>query len=587
MRQLFLSLLLAGFPAIAGSHVQQTDTSPAWVERSNANAQVLLEVLARFNPEAAARLGVEGLDEEVADLKEGVTERTNAALEEAVRDLSARLEKETEEPVRQDLEILINSAKDNIRGNELSDKYLLPYFNVPQIVFGGLRALLDEQVPAERRSSALVRLKRYTGMEKGFTPIVTLAMERTRERLTVPGLLGPSRAELEKNLENIPFFESGIEKLFAQYKISGYENACEELKQQFASYAGFVRTEILPRAREDFRLPHELYADNLHQYGVDIPPDSLARMARAAFTEIQQEMQKQAEIVARTDGWTAKDYRDVIRRLKKNQLVGDAILPFYKKRIRDIEAIIRRENLVTLPAREMRIRIASEAETAQQPAPHMRPPRLIGNTGEMGEFVLPLNIPAADSSKTLQYDDFTFAAASWTLTAHEGRPGHEMQFSSIIEKGVSTARAIFAFNSVNVEGWGLYSEAILLPYLPPEGKLISLQHRLLRAARAFIDPDLQRGTLSIEEASHILKDDVVLSDAMTNQELERYTFRAPGQATSYYYGFTRLMALRQEVEHKLGKEFNQRRFHDFILAQGLLPPNLVRGAVLHEFGLTR
>jgi uncharacterized protein (DUF885 family) len=133
----------------------------------------------------------------------------------------------------------------------------------------------------------------------------------------------------------------------------------------------------------------------------------------------------------------------------------------------------------------------------------------------------------------------------------------------------------------------LYSEAILLPFLPAEGKLISLQHRLLRAARAFIDPELQAGTLSVEEASHLLKDDVVVSDAMTNQEIERYTFRAPGQATSYYYGFSRLMDLRREVEHTLGNEFDQRRFHDFILAQGLLPPNLVRGAVLHEFGLMR
>jgi Bacterial protein of unknown function (DUF885) len=587
MRSQLFFLLLAVIPVFAGNNSGAPDTPPAWVERSNNNAQVLLEVLARFNPEVAARLGVEGLDEEVADLRRGITERTDSALQEAVRTLSARLEREAEEPVRQDLEILINSANDNIRGNRLSEKYLLPYFNISQIVFGGLRALLDEQIPAKRRASALVRLKRYTGLEKGFSPIGTLAMDRTRERLKTPDLLGPSRAEVEKDLENIPFFESGIGKLFEQYKITGYEEAYEELKRQFTSYAEFVRTEVLPRAREDFRLPEELYAENLRQYGVDIPPDSLARMARAAFADIQRQMQELAEIVARNKGWKEKDYRDVIRRLKQDQLVGDAILPFYRKRVHEIEDIIRRENLVTLPEREMRIRIASEAESAQQPAPHMRPPRLIGNTGEMGEFVLPLNIPAADSAKSLRYDDFTFAAASWTLTAHEGRPGHEMQFSSIIEKGVSAARAIFAFNSVNVEGWGLYSEAILLPFLPPEGKLISLQHRLLRAARAFIDPGLQAGTLSVEEASRILREDGVLSEAMTNQEIERYTFRAPGQATSYYYGFTRLMELRHDVENQLGKRFDQRRFHDFVLAQGLLPPNLVRRAVLHEFGLSR
>ena len=79
----------------------------------------------------------------------------------------------------------------------------------------------------------------------------------------------------------------------------------------------------------------------------------------------------------------------------------------------------------------------------------------------MGEFVLPLNIPAPPGGTgTLKYDDFTFAAAGWTLTAHEGRPGHEMQFASIIERGVSTTRVLFAFNSTNVEGWGLYAEQL-------------------------------------------------------------------------------------------------------------------------------
>jgi uncharacterized protein (DUF885 family) len=33
----------------------------------------------------------------------------------------------------------------------------------------------------------------------------------------------------------------------------------------------------------------------------------------------------------------------------------------------------------------------------------------------------------------------------------------------------------------------------------------------------------------------------------------------------------------------LGSKFNQKNFHDFILSQGLLPPDLMRKAVLEEF----
>ncbi len=43
-------------------------------------------------------------------------------------------------------------------------------------------------------------------------------------------------------------------------------------------------------------------------------------------------------------------------------------------------------------------------------------------------------------------------------------------------------RALFAFNSTNVEGWGLYSEWMMLPYMPDDAKLVSLDYRLLRAS---------------------------------------------------------------------------------------------------------
>jgi uncharacterized protein (DUF885 family) len=313
-----------------------------------------------------------------------------------------------------------------------------------------------------------------------------------------------------------------------------------------------------------------------------VPPGELAAAAHRAFDELQAQMQVIAARVAKARGLKDPDYRAVIRELKKEQLVGPAILPHYQGRLRDLEAIIRREQLLTLPKRPARIRLASEAESAQSPAPNMRPPRLLGNTGQQGEFVLPLNVPSRDPAQQKKLDDFTFAAASWTLTAHEARPGHELQFAKVLEAGVSNARALFAFNSTNVEGWGLYAERIVLPFMPPEGQLISLQHRLLRAARAFSDPELQLGRTTPEKVKALLMTDVVLSDGMATQEVERYTFRAPGQATSYFYGFTRLNALRNEVEAAQGKRFQARRFHDFVLAQGLLPPDLLRAAVLAE-----
>jgi uncharacterized protein (DUF885 family) len=256
------------------------------------------------------------------------------------------------------------------------------------------------------------------------------------------------------------------------------------------------------------------------------------------------------------------------------------VLDFYLHRLSQIEGIIRTNRLVTLPDRPARIRLGTPAENAQQPAPHMTPPRLIGNTGEQGEFVLPLSVPGKNTQK---YDDFNYDAAAWTLTAHEARPGHELQFSRTVEMGVSLARAIFAFNSVNVEGWGLYSEAITLPYMPLDGQLISLQLRLQRAARAFLDPELQiPGKWTPETARAFLQKEVGLSPAFATEEVDRFTFRSPAQATAYFYGYTRLIELREAVQKQLGDRFDALRFHDLVLSQGMLPPDLMRKAILAE-----
>jgi uncharacterized protein (DUF885 family) len=70
---------------------------------------------------------------------------------------------------------------------------------------------------------------------------------------------------------------------------------------------------------------------------------------------------------------------------------------------------------------------------------------------------------------------------------------------------------------------------------------------------------------------------------MATQEVQRYTFRSPGQATSYFYGYQQLMETRQIAEIALRKKFERRAFNDFVLSQGLVPGRILREAVIQEF----
>jgi uncharacterized protein (DUF885 family) len=554
-----------------------------WVERSNSYTNMFLEVEFSHAPERGSRQGLARYDERISHPTLADERERRRELEATLARVDAAAPREADKKVQQDLAILHKAFDLQFRQQDYRLQHEVPFRNASAEVFEGLHVLLDDQVAPERRKAALIRLRHYAGMEAGLEPYTEVLKQREREQIAKPGVIYPFRTELTTELGRNSNYIEGIGALLGKYGLKDWEPAYQKLKSELADYDAWVRENILPKARSDYRLPAEKYALAFEEYGIDLPPSQIASMAHAAFSQYQSEMAPLAAQVARAHDYPSADYRAVIAELKKKQISGEAILPFYTDRLQAIEGIIKAKDLITLPTRPAIIRLASAAETAQQPAPHMVPPPLLHNTGQRGEFVLPLNIPSASGGAAEQYDDFTFDAVAWTLTAHEARPGHELQFDSMVEQGVSLARALYAFNSTNAEGWGLYAEYIMQPYEPVEGQLLTLQLRLLRAARAFLDPELQSGAVKPERAFEVLEKDVVLSHAFAQEEVERFTYRAPGQANSYFYGYTRLLALREEVEKALGAKFRQKSFHDFVLSQGLLPPDLMRKAVLEEF----
>jgi len=554
---------------------------PAWIAESNANAQPLLELLAKYVPEAASNWGVDGHDAEVTDLKPGVDQRFEADAERVATALEAKLPTTTDRQVKQDLQILIATARDQKATSELTTRLMLPYVDVPNMLFGSFQALLDPRVDRSRYPAALERLRKYTGREPGYEPITKLAMDRSTERFGETGLTGPWTAEVEQNLGNSQRYLQGIRDLFVKSGLKGYEKDLKTLESQVTDYDAWVRKEILPRARKTNLLPPEIYADNLKNVGVKMEPQALINRAVVGFMQTRDEMQSLARIIAKERGLASSDYKAVMRELKKQSIPNDQLLTTYNARLAAIEETVRRERLITLPDRKAVIRLATEAESAAQPAPHLSPPRLIGNTGEPAEFILPLENPnAAPGSKM---DDFKFDAITWTLTAHEARPGHELQFAKMTEAGVSIPRAVFAFNSANVEGWALYAESFLKPYLPLEGQMGTLQMRLMRAARAFLDPMVNLGQITPDAAKQFLMDEVLLSEPMARQEADRYSFLAPGQATSYFYGYEKQLGIRARAELQLGDKFDVQSYHDFVISQGLVPPELLEQAVMEQY----
>ena len=99
----------------------------------------------------------------------------------------------------------------------------------------------------------------------------------------------------------------------------------------------------------------------------------------------------------------------------------------------------------------------------------------------------------------------------------------------------------------------------------------------------FLDPMLNLGLITPAEAKRLIMNDMAIGESWAQNEIERYTYRMPGQATAYYYGYGKMQTLRAMTELKLRDNFDQRAFHDFVLDQGMLPPDIRMAAVMNDF----
>ncbi len=164
---------------------------------------------------------------------------------------------------------------------------------------------------------------------------------------------------------------------------------------------------------------------------------------------------------------------------------------------------------------------------------------------------------------------YTLAA----LTLHECTPGHSFQAALALE-GPDRApfRRATSFSAYG-EGWGLYTEwlgTVMGIYETPYEDFGRLTYEMWRACRLVIDTGIHAFGWSREEAMDYLRTRAALSDHEITTEIERY-IAWPAQALAYKIGELQIRRHRREAEEKLGVKFDQRQFHDAILALGSVP----------------
>jgi uncharacterized protein (DUF885 family) len=144
----------------------------------------------------------------------------------------------------------------------------------------------------------------------------------------------------------------------------------------------------------------------------------------------------------------------------------------------------------------------------------------------------------------------------------------------------STIRAVFSSGPF-VEGWAVYSEWVMAKYGFGGAKVRMMQQKMLLrlAANAILDHEVHAGTMDEKAALALMMDEAFQEEGEAVGKWRRARLTS-AQLTTYYYGFTEMMALREKHEKK--ERFNEREYHDKILSFGSPSMRQIRAIMAAE-----
>ena len=172
------------------------------------------------------------------------------------------------------------------------------------------------------------------------------------------------------------------------------------------------------------------------------------------------------------------------------------------------------------------------------------------------------------------------------VNVHEAIPGHYTQ-QVYANRAPSLVKSIF-YNGAMAEGWAMYAERMMLENgygnQSDEMWLIEDKNKMRVTLNAILDRVIQVENLSETDAVALLRRDGFQGEAEARNKWRRCTL-TPVQLSSYFAGYSAIMALREEVKQQQGPAYALKAFHEQFLSYGSAPVKYIRGQMLAPGGL--
>ena len=160
-------------------------------------------------------------------------------------------------------------------------------------------------------------------------------------------------------------------------------------------------------------------------------------------------------------------------------------------------------------------------------------------------------------------------------------PGHYLQIAHA-NKHPSVLRAVLGSGSF-IEGWAMYAEKVMADagYMDndPLMQLIQRKWALRAFANAILDQAIHVDGMSREDAMKLMTQETFQEEREAAGKWVRAQLTS-AQLPTYFVGAQEMFDLRKEVQAREGARFDERGFHDRVLATGAPSVRQMRQLVL-------
>jgi uncharacterized protein (DUF885 family) len=457
-------------------------------------------------------------------------------------------------------------------------------------VAGQLPALLINAHRVETVEDARAYVSRLNAVERAMGEVSADMEERARRGVLAPAFVyEPVLSDTRALVAGAPFGPGEDNPLWADFKKKVAALKTDEatkaqlLKEGQAALTGpfrrgyerFLATVTAQQKAANstdgvWRLPNgpAYYAAQVRFYTTtDLTPDQVHEIGRKEVARIHAEM----EAIKAKVGFQGT-LQDFFRHVRAGDQFHYPNTEAGKQQyLADAKAIVARymasagKQFSRLPKAALEVRAVEAWREKTAPVAFYNPPALDGsrpgiyyvNLSDMGQVLKP------------QIEG---------ITCHEAAPGHHFQLArSIEQQDLPTFRKV-AYQGAYIEGWGLYAERLCQEvggfYTDPYSDFGRLSLELWRAGRLVVDTGIHAKRWSRDQAIKYFTDNTLLSERDVVKEINRYITN-PGQATSYKVGQLKILELRDKARAALGPRFDEKAFHEAVLANGAMPLNVL------------